>query len=42
VAAVLKRLAPDTAIEVWFQDEMRIGQKSSLVYQWAKTRTLLV
>jgi DDE superfamily endonuclease len=22
---------------VWFQDEMRVGQKNSLVYQWAKT-----
>jgi hypothetical protein len=30
------QLAPRTAIEVWFQDEMRIGQKNSLVYQWAK------
>jgi hypothetical protein len=30
-------LAPGTPIEVWFQDEMRVGQKNSLVYQWAKT-----
>src|SRR5262249_16237346 len=30
------RLAPGTPIELWFQDEMRIGQKNSLVYQWAK------
>jgi len=37
VAAALKRLAPATTIEVWFQDEMRIGQKNSLVYQWART-----
>jgi hypothetical protein len=29
-------LAPGTPIEVWFQDEMRVGQKNSLVYQWAK------
>jgi hypothetical protein len=39
VAAALKRLAPDTPIEVWFQDEMRVGQKNSLVYQWAKKGT---
>jgi transposase len=32
----VKRLAPQTPIEVWFQDEMRVGQKNSLVYQWAK------
>src|SRR5712675_1669206 len=23
-------------IEVWFQDEMRVGQKNGLVFQWAK------
>ena len=33
----LTRLLPaDTAIEVWFQDEARIGQKNGLVYQWAR------
>jgi transposase len=32
----LNKLAPATAIEVWFQDEMRVGQKNGLVYQWAK------
>jgi transposase len=32
-------LAPATPIEVWFQDEMRIGQKNGLVYQWAKKGT---
>jgi transposase len=32
-------LKPGTALEVWFQDEMRVGQKNSLVYQWAKTGT---
>jgi len=30
------RLAPETPIEVWFQDEMRVGQKNSLAYQWAR------
>ena len=32
----VSRLALATSIEVWFQDEMRVGQKNSLVYQWAK------
>ena len=37
--AALKRklLATGTPIEIWFQDEARIGQKNGLVYQWAKT-----
>jgi hypothetical protein len=26
-------------VEVWFQDEMRVGQKNGLVYQWAKKGT---
>jgi transposase len=32
-------LKAGTAVEVWFQDEMRVGQKNGLVYQWAKTGT---
>ena len=39
VAEALKKVAPATAIEVWFQDEMRAGQKNGLVYQWAKKGT---
>jgi len=35
----VKQLAPATPIEVWFQDEMRVGQKNGLVYQWAKKGT---
>jgi transposase len=35
----VSRLAPGTPIEVWFQDEMRVGQKNGLVYQWAKKGT---
>ena len=31
-----KQIAVETPIEIWFQDEARIGQKNSLVYQWAK------
>ena len=26
---------PGTPIEVWFQDEMRVGQKNKLTYRWA-------
>jgi hypothetical protein len=37
VAQIVSNLAPGTPIEVWFQDEMRVGQKNTLVYQWAKT-----
>jgi hypothetical protein len=31
-----KQIAPETPIEIWFQDEARVGQKNGLVYQWAK------
>jgi hypothetical protein len=34
-----KTLAGETPIEIWFQDEMRVGQKNGLVYQWAKKGT---
>ena len=27
---------PTTSIEVWFQDEMRVGQKNKLTYLWAR------
>jgi transposase len=39
VAETVSKLAPATVIEVWFQDEMRVGQKNGLVYQWAKKGT---
>ena len=35
----LKDIASGTPIEVWFQDEMRLGQKNSRVRQWARTGT---
>jgi transposase len=35
----MNRLKSGTSIEVWFQDEMRVGQKNGLVYQWAKKGT---
>ena len=31
----MNTLAPGTPIAVWFQDEMRVGRKNSLVDQWA-------
>jgi putative transposase len=35
-ALTKKGVRPGTAIEIWFQDEARIGQKNGLVYQWAE------
>ena len=34
-----KALPIETPVEIWFQDEMRVGQKNGLVYQWAKKGT---
>ena len=34
-----KPLPTGSPIEIWFQDEMRVGQKNGLVYQWAKKGT---
>jgi transposase len=34
-----KMLASGTPIEIWFQDEARIGQKNGLAYQWARKGT---
>jgi DDE superfamily endonuclease len=35
-----KGIAPGLPVEIWFQDEMRVGQKKNgLVYQWAKKGT---
>jgi transposase len=36
VAEIRALLAPDTPVEVWFQDEMRVGQKNKLTYRWAR------
>jgi hypothetical protein len=36
VAEVRQKLAPGTPVEVWFQDEMRVGQKNKLTYRWAR------
>ena len=39
LAETTKHLTPGTPIEIWFQDEARVGQKNGLVYQWAKKGT---
>jgi hypothetical protein len=36
VEEVRAKLAPGTSVEVWFQDEMRVGQKNKLTYRWAR------
>src|SRR6516162_3967722 len=36
VAQIRAKLAPGTPIEVWCQDEMRVGQKNKLTYRWAR------
>jgi hypothetical protein len=35
-ALTKKGVRPRTPIEIWFQDEARVGQKNGLVYQWAE------
>src|SRR5919197_4796188 len=35
-AEVRAKLAPGTPIEVWCQDEMRVGQKNKLTSRWAR------
>jgi hypothetical protein len=35
VADVRAKLAPGTPIEVWCQDEMRVGQRNKITYRWA-------
>jgi hypothetical protein len=37
VAEVRARLTPGTPVEIWFQDEMRVGQKNKLTDGWART-----
>ena len=36
VSEIRAALAPGTPLEVWFQDEMRVGQKNKLTYRWAR------
>src|SRR6202020_1005688 len=35
-AEIRAKLAPRTPVGVWFQDEMRAGQKNKLTYRWAR------
>ena len=35
-ALKVKQIAATTPVEIWFQDEARVGQKNGLVYQWAR------
>jgi hypothetical protein len=37
VAEVQATLPSGVPIEIWFQDEMRVGQKNKLTYRWART-----
>ena len=39
VDAIRAKLKPGTAIELWWQDEARIGQKNSLTRLWARRGT---
>jgi hypothetical protein len=39
VAEIHASLPPGTPVEVWFQDEMRVGQKNKLTYRWARKGT---
>ena len=36
MAELAEDLPPGTPVEIWFQDEARVGQKNGLVYQWAE------
>jgi len=35
MAAIRDRLKPGVKIELWFQDECRIGQKNKITRRWA-------
>ena len=37
--ARVRRIAYCKPVEIWFQDEARIGQKNGLVRQWARRGT---
>jgi len=39
VAAIRDGLPPGTPIEIWWQDEARIGQKNKITRRWAKRGT---
>ncbi len=39
MAEIQERDAPGQPIEIWFQDEARIGQKNKITRRWAKRGT---
>ncbi|MGG6893647.1 IS630 family transposase [Rhizobium sp. BR 315] len=39
ISAISKSLAPGTEIELWWQDEARIGQKNKMTRRWAQRGT---
>jgi len=39
LAAIRQTLPPGTPIELWFQDEARVGQKTALTRRWARRGT---
>ena len=39
MAAIRSRLPANTDIEIWWQDEARVGQKTKLTRRWAKRGT---
>ncbi len=39
MAEIRAALAPGTTIEIWWQDEARIGQKNKITRRWAKRGT---
>ena len=39
MAEIRDRLPANTNIEIWFQDEARIGQKNTITRRWAKRGT---
>jgi transposase len=36
LASAIGHLPRGTSVEIWFQDEMRVGQKNGIVRQWAR------
>ena len=36
MAEIRATLPPGTPVEIWFQDEMRVGQKNKLTYRWTR------
>jgi DDE superfamily endonuclease len=39
VSAITATLTPKTPVEIWFQDEMRLGQKNPRTRRWARRGT---